>query len=168
MNKTKELSKYEKISVNRIKNLIQTKCDGSQKKFADRTGLNTGSVSQYVKGRNVPSSLNAQKIAKAFDVEPEWVMGFEPAKHGSTGHTYQIATDIKVYEKGKEPHNVPVFITANGGTGKTNIAKNIAKRYDIGDFVEVEALSEDEKHILKLYRAGKYKEIVNLMMEKMP
>jgi hypothetical protein len=46
------------------------------------------------------------------------------------------------------------------------IAKNIAKRYDIGDFVEVEALSEDEKRILKLYRSGKYKEIVNLMMEK--
>ena len=165
MNKTKELSKYEKISVNRIKNLIQTRCDGSQKKFAERTGLNAGSVSQYVKGRNVPSSLNAQKIAQAFDIEPEWVMGFEPARHGSTGHTIQIS-DIKVYEQGKEPHDAPVFIAANGGTGKSNIAKNIIEKHNMGDFVEVELLTDDEKNILKLYRQKKYKEIVNLMMEK--
>ena len=165
MNKIKELSKYEKISVNRIKNLIQTRCDGSQKKFAEKTGLNTGSVSQYVKGRNVPSSLNAQKIAQAFDIEPEWVMGFEPAKHGSTGHTIHIS-DLKVYEQGKEPHDAPVFIAANGGTGKSSIMKNIAEKHNIGDFVEVELLTDDEKNILKLYRQKKYKEIVNLMMEK--
>jgi transcriptional regulator with XRE-family HTH domain len=174
MNKTKELSKYEKISVNRIKNLIQTRCDGSQKKFAERTGLNAGSVSQYVKGRNVPSSLNAQKIAQAFDIEPEWVMGFEPAKHGSTGHTIQI-TDLKIYEQGENAHSTPVYIAANGGTGKSKCIGSIIAPKDLlihddeGNITNVieMSLTEDEQKILDLYRAGKLKEIVSLMMDKM-
>lgn len=78
MNKSKELTKYERLSMLRIKKLINDRCDGSQKKFADKTGLNIGSVSQYVNGKNTPSNLNAEKIAKAFDVSPEWVMGFSP------------------------------------------------------------------------------------------
>ena len=77
MDKTKELTKYERISRNRIKSLINTYCDGSQREFAKRTGLNIGSVSQYVNGKNVPSSKSAQKIADAFGVAAEWVMGFE-------------------------------------------------------------------------------------------
>ena len=47
MNKTKELSPYEKIIMQRIRQIIDDYCDGSQKKFVDRTGLNKGSVSQY-------------------------------------------------------------------------------------------------------------------------
>ena len=37
---------------------------------------------------------------------------------------------------------------------------------DNGGLQLTKSLSEDEKRILKLYRSGKYKEIVNLMMEK--
>ena len=76
MNKSKELSKYEQISRERIRDLIKLRCNGNQKEFAQRTGLNTGSVSQYVNGKNTPSSLTAKKIAAAFDLSPEWVMGF--------------------------------------------------------------------------------------------
>lgn len=144
MNKTKELSKYEQISIGRIKGLIQTKCDGSQKKFADKTGLNVGSVSQYVNGRNVPSNLNAQKIAKAFDVEPEWVMGFEPKK--KTRITIARAVNPKSVQL------VGVTVQEKGKTKK--ITKTIAY------------LNKDETKILSLYRSGKYKELVNLIMEK--
>lgn len=76
MNKSKKLSKYEQISRERIRDLIKLRCNGNQKEFAQRTGLNTGSVSQYVNGKNTPSSLTAKKIAAAFDLSPEWVMGF--------------------------------------------------------------------------------------------
>lgn len=147
MNKTKELSKYEQISIGRIKSLIQTRCDGSQKKFADKTGLNVGSVSQYVNGRNVPSNLNAQKIAEAFDVEPEWVMGFEPKKRTRPLTIGRVVNP-------KPPQLVGITIQEKGKTKK--ITKTIAY------------LNKDETKILSLYRAGKYKEIVNLMMEKMP
>ena len=63
MNKSKELSPWEKLIIKRIRSLIDIRCEGSQKKFVDKTGLNKGSVSQYVNGKNVPSWDNAEKIA---------------------------------------------------------------------------------------------------------
>lgn len=145
MNKTKELNKYERISISRIKGLINTRCNGSQKKFAEKTGLNVGSVSQYVNGKNTPSSLNAQKIAKAFDVEPEWVMGFEPTKK-----TIIIT----------KPNNVPknVHLVGLRTHGRVRVQTN----------ARITALlTKEEMNIVSLYRSGAYKEIVNLMIEKM-
>lgn len=145
MNKTKELNKYERISINRIKGLINTRCNGSQKKFAEKTGLNVGSVSQYVNGKNTPSNLNAQKIAEAFDVEPEWVMGFEPKKK-----TIIIT----------KPNNIPksVHLVGIKTHGRVRVQTN----------ARITALlTKEEMNIVSLYRSGAYKEIVNLMMEKM-
>ncbi len=61
----------------RVLQLINEQCGGSQQVFADRTGLTKGSVSQYVNGRNEPSKKTAAKIAEAFDVSAEWVLGAE-------------------------------------------------------------------------------------------
>lgn len=83
MNKKKSLTEYEMISRHRIKSLINSKCGGSQREFAQKTGLNYGSVSQYVNGKNTPSNISAEKIARAFDVSAEWVMGF--ASDSSSG-----------------------------------------------------------------------------------
>ena len=74
MNKKRELSPYEKIVRERIIDLINKNCNGKQSKFVERTGLNKGSVSQYVNGNNTPSWDNAQKIAAAFDIDASWVM----------------------------------------------------------------------------------------------
>lgn len=82
MEKTKELSPYEKICTSRIKELINEYCAGSQQRFAERTGLNKGSVSQYVNGKNIPSEANARKIAKAFKVDLAWVMGYDTIPPG--------------------------------------------------------------------------------------
>lgn len=77
MNKKKELSQLEKTCMQRIRHLIDEYCGGSQQRFVERTGLNKGSVSQYVNGKNVPSGTNAEKIIKAFNVDPAWLMGFD-------------------------------------------------------------------------------------------
>lgn len=77
MNKIKELSPWEKTCMRRIKQLIDDYCDGSQQRFVEKTGLNKGSVSQYVNGKNIPSASNANKIAEAFDVDPQWIMGYD-------------------------------------------------------------------------------------------
>ncbi len=61
----------------RIQQLISEQCGGSQQVFAEKTGLTKGSVSQYVNGRNEPSKKTAAKIAEAFDVSAEWVLGAE-------------------------------------------------------------------------------------------
>lgn len=80
MDKKMTLSQYEELSRARIKQLIDTYCNGSQQIFAERTGLNKASVSQYMNGKNTPSTKTAEKIAKAFSCDPEWVMGFSSSK----------------------------------------------------------------------------------------
>ena len=82
MEKTKELSPYEKICMNRIRKLIDEYCAGSQQRFVERTGLNKGSVSQYVNGKNIPSESNARKIAEAFNVDIAWIMGYDAIPPG--------------------------------------------------------------------------------------
>ena len=61
----------------RILQLINEQCGGSQQVFAEKTGLTKGSVSQYVNGRNEPSKKTAAKIAESFGVSAEWVLGAE-------------------------------------------------------------------------------------------
>lgn len=81
MNKKKEPSKFERQSRERIIFLINKYCYGNQQQFADVTGLNKASVSQYVNGRNTPSNVTASKIGKAFNVSPAWVNGFDVPMH---------------------------------------------------------------------------------------
>ena len=83
MEKSKELSPYEKIIRNRIIKLINEYCDGSQKRFVERTGINQGSVSQYVNGKNSPSWENAEKIASAFNIDVKWVMAVDAIPDGA-------------------------------------------------------------------------------------
>lgn len=88
MEKKMTLSQYEEISRARIKQLIDTYCNGSQQIFAERAGLNKASVSQYMNGKNTPSTKTAQKIAKAFNCDPEWVMGFSSVKKSENDGYY--------------------------------------------------------------------------------
>lgn len=83
MEKKMTLSEYEEAARTRIQYLIDKYCYGSQQVFADRTGINKASVSQYVNGKNTPSSVTAEKIAKAFGCAPEWVMGFTTKDSGN-------------------------------------------------------------------------------------
>lgn len=82
MRKVKDLSPYEKAIRERIVQLINDYCGGSQQRFAERTGLNKGSVSQYVNGKNTPSYENAERIASAFNVSIEWFLAFDNIPDG--------------------------------------------------------------------------------------
>ena len=74
----KRLPTPEEIkSVDRIRQLVEERCDGSQQVFADKVGIGKSSVSQYMNGKNFPSNIRAAEIAKAFNVHPMWVMGFD-------------------------------------------------------------------------------------------
>lgn len=77
MDKKGSLNKYEKLTVDRLQWIVDNLCGGSQQELVDRSGINKGSLSQYLKGRNSPSNLNAKKIADAFNISPAWVMGFD-------------------------------------------------------------------------------------------
>lgn len=75
----REPTQYEKTSAKRIRQLIEERCDGSQQAFADKVGIGKASVSQYVNETNYPNNKTCGKIAKAFDLDPMWVMGFDRA-----------------------------------------------------------------------------------------
>lgn len=74
-------TKYAMQSTLRINELIAEYCDGNQQLFVEKTGINKGSVSQYVNGKNVPSTTTAKKIGQLFDVNPAWIMGFDVPRH---------------------------------------------------------------------------------------
>ena len=76
MEKKQNLTVYERNTKERIRQLVDEFCGGSQQVFADRVGINKASVSQYVKGKNTPGNITAKKIAVAFGVNPAWVHGF--------------------------------------------------------------------------------------------
>lgn len=84
MNKKQELSPYEKKIRQRIIDLINRECEGKQSKFVERTGLNKGSVSQYVNGNNIPGWDNADKIAAAFGLDANWVMAVDVIPDGES------------------------------------------------------------------------------------
>ena len=88
-------NKYSKQSMERVTQLIEERCGGSQQAFADKVGINKASVSQYANGHNAPTNLTAGKIAKAFGVNPAWVMGFDvPMVDGNTQTKYQTIIEL--------------------------------------------------------------------------
>ena len=97
MNKSKELSPWEKTCLQRIKKIIDDYCDGSQQRFVERTGLNKGSVSQYVNGKNVPSTSNAQKIADAFNIDVGWILAYDAIPPGADEDPYEMAKAKELY-----------------------------------------------------------------------
>lgn len=70
-------TEIELNSQKRIKQLIDSRCGGSQQIFADRVGIGKSSVSQYVNGTNFPTNVRAKQIADIFGVSPMWIMGFD-------------------------------------------------------------------------------------------
>lgn len=76
----REPTKVEHNSRMRIIELITDHCYGSQNEFAKKVGIGKSSVSQYVNGKNYPSNVRAGEIARAFNVNPMWVMGFDVPK----------------------------------------------------------------------------------------
>lgn len=77
MDKKVELTEYEKNAKERIRFVVDQFCGGSQQKLADIADVNKGSVSQYLKGKNTPSTFTAEKICRPFGLDPVWLMGFD-------------------------------------------------------------------------------------------
>lgn len=48
-----------------------------------KSGVNKGSISQYLNGLHIPSSNNAKKLGDTLNVNPLWLMAFDEPKHYS-------------------------------------------------------------------------------------
>lgn len=75
--KKEQNKRFRKQSSERIKFIIDKHCKGIQQIFADTTGIDKASVSQYVRGKNAPSNDTAVMIGNAFGYNPPWVQGFD-------------------------------------------------------------------------------------------
>ncbi len=73
-----ELAKIR--SQKRVTELVDRYFGGNKKDFAEAVGIHKASVTQYTNGSNAPGNVNAAKIAKYFNLNPLWVMGFDVEK----------------------------------------------------------------------------------------
>lgn len=127
MEKKKDLTRYERQAKERIIFLIDKYCSGSQQRFADLTGINKASVSQYVNGKNTPSNLTAGKIAFAFNVNAPWVMGFDvPMKEEHapdlTDSTYFLDPEVaEMVQDLHDNHDLRIIFDATRKASKEDI-----------------------------------------------
>ena len=50
-----------------------------QADLVSATGISKGNISHYVNGNHIPDNIMAMKLAKALDVQPDWIMGIDEA-----------------------------------------------------------------------------------------
>ena len=67
--------KYEKTAKRLMKALSDKNMRAQE--LANITGIGKSSISQYVNGSHAPSNISAGKMAKALEVSPLWLMGFD-------------------------------------------------------------------------------------------
>lgn len=53
----------------------------TQNEFAKRTGLNKGTISNYLSGKREPKQDQIYIISKTFNVDPAWLMGLDVPMH---------------------------------------------------------------------------------------
>ena len=47
------------------------------KELAKKTGLQNSSITRYLSGENIPRSIAIEKMARALDVSPAWLLGYD-------------------------------------------------------------------------------------------
>lgn len=72
-----------KISSFRLNDACRKKNIETYAQLVEKSGVNKGSISQYINGLHVPSSTNAKKLADVLDVNPLWLMAFDAPRYYS-------------------------------------------------------------------------------------
>ena len=71
----KQTNETAQITAKRIRMALDERAI-NQQTLADLSGVSKASISQYIHGRNIPSSHNASAMSAILGVRPEWLMGF--------------------------------------------------------------------------------------------
>lgn len=134
----------------------------------------------WYNGVAIPRPDKMERLAKFFGIEtsellkePKFDNKFKNFKRndGYTSFTYRTDEGeeflIKVVDKGEEDPTLPRVTGFIKEEISTENHKNAINPQKSAEKTENNRLTADEKHIIKLYRSGKYKEIVSLMMDKM-
>lgn len=97
-------SEFEKNCRKRITELIDEFCEGKQIVFSRKTGIPKGTVSHYVNGGNSPSDEYAEKIAHTFNVNVQWLKGYDVPKDAPNNgrnikHLAEVLDEIKTHNE---------------------------------------------------------------------
>lgn len=75
-----------------------------QADLVEKTGISKGALSSYISGKYAPKQTNTYLIARALEVDPTWLMGYdvpmEPNNDGSIS-SYELAHIINKIRKDK-------------------------------------------------------------------
>lgn len=157
------LKLYENIKENRIAK------GWSQSELARRVGYSDKSmISKIEKGVVDLSQSQIKKFADAFDVSMADLFGSVEDTLIEISRKPKKSTRDILY-RDADGHSYTITVVEDNDTFKNILetAKNAINPQKTAENTENHKLTADEKHIIKLYRAGKYKEIVSLMMDKM-
>ena len=56
----------------------------TRNELAEKSGINKGTISRYLRGETIPRSLAIGRIARALDVNPAWVLGYDVPMEGDS------------------------------------------------------------------------------------
>lgn len=69
--------------------------DIKQSELVEKTGIDKGQLSSYIRGRYKPKQVNIQLIANALSVDEAWLMGYDVPMEGEPSLEQIITTQIK-------------------------------------------------------------------------
>ena len=56
----------------------------TRNELAEKSGINKGTISRYLRGETIPRSLAIGRIARALDINPAWVLGYDVPMEGDS------------------------------------------------------------------------------------
>lgn len=157
------LKLYENIKENRVAK------GWSQAELARRVGYSDKSmISKIEKGVIDLSQSQIKKFADVFGISMADLFGtVEDALIEINTKPRKSNRDILYRDADGRSYTITVVEENDTFKNILETAKNAINPQKTAENAENHRLTADEKRIIKLYRSGKYKEIVSLMMDKM-
>lgn len=92
-----------------------------QAELVDKTGIGKSSISQYLSGHYEPKKKNLYLIAKAMDVNENWLLGNEVPMERKK---YKLGSELfKMLEQISETLNLPLETLSDAFVGNTELIK---------------------------------------------
>lgn len=56
----------------------------TRNELAEKSGINKGTISRYLRGETIPRSLAIGRIARVLNVNPAWILGYDVPMEGDS------------------------------------------------------------------------------------
>ena len=107
-------------SNDRIRSLIH-ELDITQTEFCNKTGITKSALSNYLNGDRQPRQDQIDKISRAFNVSPTWLMGYDVPK--------EMYSPTMIVHRDSNPEDINEY-------GSLEIVTPVSRFQDYTDFIE--------------------------------